>query len=365
LKRFILYFVAALLSSAFASAQNPVADLDRKIREGKVEIKYDDAQGYLRSLLEALKIPIESQIAVYSKTSVQSLRIEPNNPRTLFFNDQVIVGWVRSGFIEVLVQDPKDGLLFYTVDQRLFVHQARLAKSTNRDPLFQPRLDCQNCHTQGTLVRSVMTGPTGVPLAQTPVYDTDHRTPFDQLWGGWYVTGSSGSAHHIGNTTPAFDTSRYLSPHSDIVALMVFEHQMQMMNLLVRAAKYGSAAANELVDYMLFIDEPSLADEVSGTSGFAEKFSAEGPFDSKGRSLRQLDLKHHLLRYPCSYMIYTPAFDGLPAEVKDAVYRRLWSVLSGEEKDPKYARSTRTGRQAILEILRDTKKDLPRYFATP
>jgi hypothetical protein len=116
---------------------------------------------------------------------------------------------------------------------------------------------------------------------------------------------------------------------------------------------------------MLFIDETPLPGRIQGTSGFAEKFSAQGPRDSKRRSLRQLDLERRLMRYPCSYMIYSPAFDGLPTGVKEAVYQRLWQILSGEEKSAKYARLSTADRRAIVEILRETKKDLPEYFSSP
>ena len=321
-------------------AQNPVAELDRNIREGKADLKFDDAHGYLPALLEALEIPVESQMMVYSKTSVQSLRIDPHNPRTLFFNDSVIVGWVRGGFIEIAVQDPRQGMLFYTVDQRPWVHQDRMAR-------LEPRQDCLNCHVSpvtsgipGLLLRSVSTGPDGALAPGMPELNTDQRTPFDQLWGGWYVTGNSSSQRHRGNGVLAFNTDAYLSPYSDIVALMVFEHQTRMMNLISRA-RSDPGVVNQLVDNLLFIDEPGLSGKITGSSGFAEKFSARGP-------LRQFDLEHRLMRYPCSYMIYTEAFDALPADTKDAIYRRMWQVLQGKENG-----------QAVMEILRATKKDLP------
>ena len=158
---------------------------------------------------------------------------------------------------------------------------------------------------------------------------------------------------------------------------MVFDHQMRMMNLLTRLnweTRYGlyqhssglstrlREAASEFVDYLLFIDEAPLEAPIHGSSGFAERFSAREPRDGRGRSLRQLDLRHRLLKYPCSYMIYSAAFDVLPAEAKEAIYRRMWEVLSGRENGTKYARLTSGDRQAITEILRDTKEDLPDYF---
>jgi hypothetical protein len=101
---------------------------------------------------------------------------------------------------------------------------------------------------------------------------------------------------------------------------------------------------------------------VKGGSGFAEAFTAKGPRDAQGRSLRDLDLRRRLFKYPCSYMIYTPAFDGLPAAAREAVYSRLWEVLSGREKQPRYKVLSLQDRQAIVSILRETKRDLPSYF---
>jgi hypothetical protein len=51
--------------------------------------------------------------------------------------------------------------------------------------------------------------------------------------------------------------------------------------------------------------------------------------------------------------------------VRDAVYRRLWMILSGQVHDERYNRLTPTDRQAVLEILRDTKPGLPGYFTAP
>ena len=216
--------------------------------------------------------------------------------------------------------------------------------------------------------------------------------------GGWYLTGSLGSIRHIGNrpistaSTPdavkpearelksldgQFDTAGYLTSHSDVAALMVLEHQTNMTNLITRmgwesrlATHEGKApdlprlqqAAADLVDYMLFVYEVPLPNKIRGSSSFSEKFAAQGPADSKGRSLRQLDLDRRLMRYPCSYMIYSDAFSALPDAAKNLVYRRLWQVLSGEDKQPRYAQLSPADRQAIVEILRDTKKDLPDYF---
>jgi hypothetical protein len=281
---------------------------------------------------------------VFSKTSIQSLRIEPSNPRVLYFNDSVVVGWVRGGFIELAAEDPGRGIAFYVLEQR-------------PDERIVRRDDCLNCHKSGTtLMRSVTSAPDGIPSHE---FDTDSRTPFDKLWGGWYVTGATVPAVHRGNAVFESKT-RELTPTSDVVALLVFGHQLHMMNLLAHPDNI-----NELVDYLLFVDEAPLPGRIRGSSGFSEKFSAGGPRDHLGRSLRQFDLKRRLMRYPCSYMIYTDAFDALPAAVRQAVYRRLWSILSGKETDSRYERLSTADREAVIEILRDTKTDLPAYFTTP
>ena len=241
----------------------------------------------------------------------------------------------------------------------------------------------------GMLMRSVYPSPSGAPINPLGSYLLDHRTKFEERWGGWYVTGRGG--RHLGNAPVEdrtlqdvriddanlnlttlenrFDTRSYLSPHSDIVALLVFDHQMRMMNLLTRLgwearileddSRTASASLNdvvtEVVDYMLFVDEAPL-DGIKGTSGFAERFSARGPRDSKGRSLRDFDLQRRLFRYPCSYMIYSEAFDALPDVARNAVSARLLQVLTGKDTSAKYRSLSATDRQAILEILRETKR---------
>ena len=253
-----------------APVHDPVALLQAKLQAGKVALGHDERQGYLSSVLQQLKVPISSQVLVFSKTSFQRTRIAPESPRAIYFNDD---------------------------------------------------------------------------------------------------------------------------PGSDIVALMVLEHQVKMHNLITLAnyqariaihysmainkalgepentisestARRFEGPAEDLVKYMLFVDEAEFNDPVQGTTTFAREFSARGPRDRQGRSLRDLDLKTRLLQYPCSYLIYSKAFDALPAPAKDRVYRRLWDVLTGHDQSPAFARRTSAQRQAILEILRATKPGLPDYWKT-
>jgi hypothetical protein len=374
-----------------------VAALNTRLQTGQVNLPFEERTGYLKPLLNALNISVDSQVVVFSKTSLQSPQIHPRNPRAIYFNDAVVVGWVRGGFIEIAAQDPTQGAVFY-----------RVLRATAGPPAMFRDNGCLQCHNSfatlgvpGFLAKSIPSAIDGNALPWLGNYLTDHRSPITERWAGWFVTGKAGSSRHLGNAPVAnrniddvtvddanlsladlrsrFDTDNYLSPYSDIVALLVFNHQLRMMNLLTRIgweartlAHQGRSEAAvvsalgdiaiEAVDYMLFVDEAPLSG-VSGTSGFSESFSKRGPHDSKGRSLRELDLKQRLFTYPCSYMIYSDVFEQLPSAAKRAIYTRLWDVLSGAERASKYARLSSTERDGIVEILRETKRDLPASFS--
>lgn len=376
----------------------PIITLNAALQKGAVSLEFEPLpRGYLASVLKALDIPASSQVLVFSENSLQRSHISQRTPRAIYFNDTVAVAWAKGAeTIEATALDSTQGVHFYSIPQ------ARSAK-----PQFVRRnADCLQCHLMpqthgvpGVFTMSVL------PLSDNKNdyaqgWEADHRTPYEDRWGGWYVTGAQVPAKHLGNVpvlhvpksyvradvaptlataAGAFDTAPYLTPHSDVVALMVLNHQTRMTNLLTRLGWQWRIAshdfpekssipphirdtANELVDYMFFVDEPSLPSAVRGSSGFSKDFPAKGPRDSKGRSLRDLDLTRRLLRYPCSYMVYSEAFDGLLPPVKAVVYDRMWRILSGVEKGPEYAKLSPADRRAIIEILRDTKKDLPAYF---
>lgn len=391
---FLLAFGTTAVRSQ--AALNPVDQLNARLQSGAARLTFDGRGGYLRSVLDELRVPVESQMLVFSPTSLQARRINPTNPRAIFFNDTVQVGFVRDGeLLELSVHDARKGVLFYTLDQK-----------PDEAPRFKETTICLNCHKQ----RDTTLGMPGILMLNTDVTTaqlfatgtmTDHRTPFEQRWGGWYVTGSTGAVRHNGNVVAAgvtarrelssveglFDLDGYPSAQSDIAALMVFLHHTQMTNWIARIgwetqdaqsrrqtllAPTGEAdrasaqlrsVAIEMVDYMLFVDEPRLSGGIRSLSGFVEKFSAQVPRDRNGRSLYELDLTRRLMRYPCTYLIYSPAFDALPSEAKAPVYERLWEVLSGQENGPRYKTALPLAeRRAIVEILRDTKADLPGYF---
>jgi hypothetical protein len=379
--------------------ETAVSRLNRDIETGRVRLTFDAATGYLTSLLAALDVARDSQILVFSETSAQATHINPTNPRALFFNDVTVVGWVRgTDRLEVVTQDSRQGPIFYTLQQ-----------SPTDAPLLKRDNTCLLCH----LSWDTLAVPGLMTISTFPMSDdknayasgvvVDHRTPLDLRWGGWYVTGRAVPSRHLGNAPvirperellqpagPAprlgsvqgvFDASNYLTPYSDVAALMVFAHHTHMTNLLTRLgwqarlaqfellsgkslADRVRQAAHDVVDYMLLLDEAPITEKIEGSSGFAERFSAQGPRDSRGRSLRQLDLERRVFRYPCSYVIYGEAFDALPPSAKAAVYERLWEVLSGRQSGQPYDRLLPADRRAIVEILRDTKKDLPPYFQT-
>jgi len=385
---------------ATASLNNAVSDVNKKLQDGTLQFSFDERSGFLKSALDALQLPVDSQLLVFSRASLQGRRIGEQNPRALFFNDRVALGWVRGGdVLEVAATDESAGVVFYTLQQ---------TSAADGPPQFKRAFECLGCHVTGNTLgvpgllmfsttRPAPTQFSGLPRA------IDQSDPLKQRFGGWFVTGSTGSMPHMGNDAAAvdgrptreltsveglFDTAGYRALSSDVVAQLVLTHQAGMTNLITRAGWEARAAdpvlhpalattpgqdarvaavmngvASEVVDYLLFVDEAPLTDRIRGTSGFAERFAAGGPHDRKGRSLYELDLNKRLMKYPCSYLIYSPSFEALPPLAKDPIYKRLWEVLSGQEEDPRYQSVlSLADRQAIVEILRDTKKDLPAYF---
>ncbi len=391
-----------------ATPANRVSALQARMDAGEFTLNYTADQGYLADVLRGLDVPVDSQVLVFSKTSLQMRRISPQTPRALYFNDDVYVGFCQSGdVVEVSVADPQLGAVFYTVNQ-----------DASEAPRFERRTEnCLVCHSSsrtggvpGHLVRSLYVDAGGTPILSSGSRIVDHKTPLETRWGGWYVTGTHGSQKHLGNliipgrrVSEPVDNSagqnvrklddfiavdRYLSPHSDIVSLMVLEHQTLVHNRITKASfstrqalEYEKMmnrmlenppgtrldsttrrihnACDDLVEALLLVDEAKLTEPIHGTSGFEKTFPQSGPRDKAGRSLRDLDLKTRLFVYPCSYLIYSDPFNALPDEAKNYVWERLWEILSGQDQSKQFAHLTASDRQAIVEILRDTRTDLP------
>lgn len=395
-----------------APLHDPVAQLQKRLERGDVQFKFEEPHGYLRSVLKYLDIPENSQMLVFSKTSFQFRRITPRTPRALYFNDDVYVGWVSEGKLEIISFDPVQGAIFYIIEN-----------GPEDKPAFQrAELDCTQCHVAavtrgvpGVFLRSVHTNPTGVQSSRGPSYSTGHESPLSERFGGWYVTGTHGKIRHMGNITvpkgegaavldreaganvaslgDRIDASHYLNTHSDIVAQLVHAHQTQMHNLITQVnyrtrlalfaesqrtksevtaetalppevRKQFEKPAEDLLEYLLFANEAPLEDRVEGSTSYAREFATRGLRDQKGRSLRDFDLTGRIFRYPCSYLIYSDAFDSIPEPAKGYVYRRLHEVLTGKDQNPRFSRLSAADRRNVLEILLATKKGLPEYWHT-
>jgi hypothetical protein len=387
-----------------AVLSDPVARLQERLDGGEAQLEFDDTgHGYLVSALRELGVDPTSQVLVFSRTSVQIGFITPETPRAIYFSDDTYVAWPPGApEIEIASMDPNLGPVFYTLSQ----------DSTEEIRFDRKMNECLRCHdsyslTGGGVPRFItgsgFTGNRGQQVAHESWILVDDRTPLQRRWGGWYVTGTHGQQTHMGNwvirdaeelhevdlarngnvteLSTLIDTEPYLRAHSDIVALMVIDHQTRLQNIITRVnydtrtllansvradARYGlpqevqaevGAIAESLVEGLLMAGEAELTEEITGTSGFADKFARQGPYDAQGRTLRELDLLRRLFRYPCSYLIYSDAFNALPIATRGYIYRRLSSILTGEDNSVAFAHLSEDDRRAILQILRQTKPE--------
>ena len=362
----------------------------------------------LDRLLDEFSVPVESQVMVFTKTSLQRDRIHPSNPRALYFSENAYIGYVPGGILELTLHDPELGIVFYEVRPR--------------SQTIRRSRDCLSCHGgsrtdhwPGVFIRSVYSHPDGNPITSTGSFLINHESPFHERWGGWYVTGKHGKARHLGNLTISdpktinnldldaganvetlskyFDTEKYPLATSDIVSLMILEHQCEMHNRLSRGMlrtrkwmKYqqeldqslgrqiaskptGTALTvvrgetERIVDYLLYKDEAALPEGgITGSEGFQDAFRRNRVEDSKGRSLKDFDLQKRLFKYPCSYMIYSEAFESLPDNLRSSVFRHLVSVLRSEIKRDRFKNLSKEKRATILEILTETKPEIRDYL---
>jgi len=372
----------------------PVARLQQKIEQGTIHLDYDKKFGYLPALLAALEIPPSSQMLVFSKTSFQRERINPKSPRAVFFNDDVYIGYVvGSSLLEVSAVDPKLGGIFYTLEQK----PAEKPRFVRTDQCLECHASAKTMGVPGHVVRSFTTDENGVVDLNSGTSLVNHRTPFSERWGGWYVTGKHSNQVHRGNLfgemalaqekkepnhrgniedlAPFINVSQYPAASSDIVALMVLEHQTHLHNFITRLNYEATVALQQyghirylknildaFVKYMVFAEEAELIAPVQGSQEFSRAFTQLGPRDSKGRSLRDFDLRTRLFKHPCSYLIYSDAFNQLPAVVREEIYRRMFDVLTGKDDRTVFDSLSRASRRAAREILAETKADLPAYW---
>jgi hypothetical protein len=364
------------------------AALMERVQRGEAKLEYDPVRGYLESVLEALDIDPASQTLVYSQTSLQSTLISPRRPRAIYFNDEVYVAFVQRGPLEIGAVDPNLGPVFYLLDRE------------EEKPKFSAELGrCMACHDAYSLsgggaprfiVGSGYTGTTGALVSHEGWILVSDRTPLKSRWGGWYVTGTHGDQVHLGNMViksladfeeleslrvgnvetldALFDVKPYLTNESDIVALLVLQHQADVQNLITRLsydartpgekqAELVAETTDRLLRTMLFAGAVEYTAPISGNREFQAQFLGRALRDSQGRSLRDFDLTRRLFRYPLSYLVYSRAFDALPADAKRGFYERLDAVLTGTDESGDYSHLSADERTAIREILRDTKPD--------
>lgn len=355
---------------------------------GRIALDRSSERAFMKSLLHALDVPVSSQMLVFSTTSLQLRFITPSNPRALFFTDDIYIGYIPGARVEVLSLDPELGAIFSIFDIPRGESPMRIERSEK----------CMNCHggadsayVPGLVMKSVVPGKSGGSLAAFRIEKTGHGIPFDQRFGGWYVTGKPGVASALGNVVgrfengtmlkeriepgTLFDFARYPAATSDVLPQLLLEHQAGFVNRVVEAAYRARTnlhasggnltpeqvreldeQARIVTRYVLFADEAPLpAGGVEGDSEFKKAFQNA----SRAGRLRELDLRTRLLKRRCSYMITSSVFQGLPPVMKQRIHRRLGEALNVEKPDAEYAYLPADEKRAIHTILKATLTDLP------
>lgn len=389
----------APINYSVTKPDNIVSRLQTRMEAGEVRLSFDARLGYLPAMLERFDVRPSSQILPFSKTSLQDDKIAPSTPRAIYFNDQIHIGFVQGGLIEIAVADPLLGMVFYTSSNESGV-VPEFRRMTN---------NCLTCHgaartrnVPGLMVRSVLPTADGHPVIAAGSTLSTPSSPIAKRWGGWYVTGTHGEETHLGNLILAearkpkfidntagynvtdlssrFDITRYLTPHSDIVALMVLEHQSEMYNSLTIAgfearaalhrhrlalatadpdatirlntdlAKSLEKAATTAVKPLLFADETPLKSPIRGTSSFSDDFAQPAAAATVDHSLRRFNLESRLFQHRCSYLIDSANYKALPIELRREIARQIRSALGGETP-PAWLKGTREEHAALLNLL--------------
>ena len=384
-----------------AQMNDPMTRLLGEVESGEKVISEKPGLPLVQRLLKELGIPVESQVLVFSRTSLQRGVVSPANPRAIFFNEETYLGWMPEGRIEIASSDPERGSVFF--------FQRKL--DDRRGKLFVRDRSCIGCHAgsatnflPGLLARSVYPDGKGRSLRSVDSFErVGHHVPLGDRWGGWYVTGGHDALQHMGNSIASrndggldlirddavgqkglrhlLDVSKYPVATSDVTALLVLDHQVSMHFKLmegayiVRQAIYDAArkgkgissdppesltkalnlAAEQIVNHLLFADEASIGGKPTRGDGvFVKSFLSRRVADSKGRSLRDFNLEDRIFQYRCSYMIRSRSFSGLPTALRKSIFRRLHEVLASKIALKDYDYFLPGERSVILEILNET-----------
>ncbi len=363
--------------------EDPFTKLKADLESGKIPLTGRDEMGFVVSLLAALDIPVSSQTLVFSNTSLQLRLISPRNPRAIYFNENLYLGWVPGGQIEIASLDPALGGIYYISD---------IPRGEQR-PLFDRANRCMNCHAEkatrevpGLVIKSVLPGTRGGSIDSFRRDETGHAIPLEERFGGWHLTGKHGLRKHWGNaigdyangtekTIPVepgkyFNLDRYPVPTSDILAHLLHEHQVGFVNRVVEgtykarawmaedggilSAEHARALGEQaelITRYLLFADEASLPPGgVTPDLTFAAAFLGNRRTDDAGLSLKDLDLRTRMFRYRCSYMVYSTVFTGIPEALKTRVLERMKRALGTDG----YPHLPADEKKAIRSILAAT-----------
>ena len=385
----VLDFTAAPHNYWKRQPQDVCTALAAKIASGEVTLDTTDEKAFAKSVLDALQVPVSSQLLVYSATSLQSERCNPRNPRALYFNEHAYVAVILGGRLEMMGIDSEMGCTFYAFSKA----------QPGVKPVVERSTQCFNCHAgNGTQRVPGLLATSVAPILSGASYETyrhdeqGHQIPLSVRFGGWYVTSArpfgetkanilainKGKGIEIVRVNPGemWDTTRHLLPTGDILPQLVHEHQIGFDNRVIQAVYLlreveakGSppppedqakldAKARELVRYILFADEAKLpAGGIAGDPQFVRDFQLYKKAAAGGASLKDFDLRSRMFKHRCSYMLYTPQWQQLPAAIKTRVYSGLKSALTGDDR--KFAYLGDDERKAILAILCATLPDLP------
>lgn len=371
------------------------AQLQDRAQKGEVKLDTSNDKAFLSSLLEALHIPITSQIMVFSASSLQSEIINPRNPRALYFNEDTYVGWVPGGLVEIIAADPEMGPMFYVFNR---------LRPGGPVPDVQRSTKCMNCHAgnatrrlPGLIAESLLVSRAGSSLETFRRDVQGHQIPLELRFGGWHLTGQHNLSHHKANVmgipqngknelSPVepgqySDLSLHLLPTSDILPHLIHEHQMGFENRLVYAiytmrqlkndnkGLFGSAAkaeieerAQELARYITFADEAKFPGKgITGDAAFTKDFLSDRRTTKAGLSLKDLDMKTRIFKHRCSYMLYTDTWKEAPKDLKERVYYHMALYLR-DQPDALHAHLAPGERVAIRSILKETMNDLPAWW---
>ncbi len=364
----LINFRSPIHSYLDQTPRDPFSKFVKKIEKGDIKLNFNSEKEYLLSLFEELNISPFSQLLVYSTTSLQLSRISPSNPRAIYFNDDIYLGYVPGGQVELIGIDPELGAIPYIFNLPI--------KDDLKHPSIYRSKRCMKCHASeetkgvpGLLLSSVIPGPGGGTIDAFRRGIFGHSVPYEERFGGWHISGDHPFSNSWANYTGImqggiikkipnppgrfFSWNKYLTKQSDAIPHLILEHQVGFTNLCISITyrfreiknqgrqENGSGELNKffknetdaLLSYILFQHEAELPkNRLSLDSQFVEDFENNRKSTDQSKLLRKLNLKDRLFELRCSYMLFSNSFRGLPLEIKKHLFEKLRFILSCDEK---------------------------------